>query len=110
VKDLFDLIRRRAKNQAPGNDATNRREARGTAGHELPANRTKAQQLTDFAAELSRLKHQAGELGLWLTMRRLEPALRMVGFEISGDPEACYRHEAAADRAIAKAALHDDPE
>jgi hypothetical protein len=81
-----------------------RREPREDFAHELPARRTKAEQLADFASALSLLKHRAGELGLYLTMQRLEPAVRMVGFEIAGDPDACYRHEAAADRAVAKAA------
>ena len=105
MRELFDLIRRRKLQQATGNDATERRESReALASDELPPMRTRAEQLADFASALSLIKHRAGELGLYLTMQRLDPAVRMCGFEISGDPEACYRHEAATDRAVAKAA------
>lgn len=37
----------------------------------------------EFASKLALLKHEAGRLGLWLTMHELDRAVVMVGFEIA---------------------------
>lgn len=54
---------------------------------------TLEEQRKSFASRLSLLKHEAGTLGLYLTMQRMDPALRMVGFEIAGTPDKCYKYE-----------------
>lgn len=46
-----------------------------------------------FASDLALMKYRAGQLGLWRTMQRLEPAVTMVGFEMAGTPEACEKLE-----------------
>jgi len=52
-----------------------------------------------FASDLALMKYRAGQLGLWRTMHRLEPAVTMVGFEMAGTPEACDKLEAARKKA-----------
>jgi hypothetical protein len=49
----------------------------------------------EFASRLALMKVEAGKLGLHATMQRLDIPLRMVGFEMSGDTEACVQYEAA---------------
>jgi hypothetical protein len=49
--------------------------------------------LKEFASKLSLLKHEAGTLGLYVTMQRMDYPLQMVGWEIAGDIEGCERFE-----------------
>lgn len=51
-----------------------------------------------FAADLSLMRDRAMRLGLYLTMHRLDAPIRMLGFEIAGDVDACERYEAAQKR------------
>jgi hypothetical protein len=44
--------------------------------------RTRADLLA-FSADLARMKHRAGQLGLWKTMRALDRAAKAVGYEIA---------------------------
>lgn len=41
----------------------------------------------EFASKLSLLKYEAGRLGLFCTMQKMESAVRMVGYELAGTPE-----------------------
>lgn len=56
-----------------------------------------------FCSELTLLKHQAMELGLFQTMHRIDDAIRMAGFEVAGEPDSCREYEAANERAAQKA-------
>lgn len=53
-----------------------------------------------FASDLQLMKNRAMQLGLYATGHRLDFPIRMVGFEIAGDIEACERYEADLERAI----------
>ena len=46
-----------------------------------------------FAADLVRMKHRAGQLGLYVTMHQLDAPLVAVGFEIAGDLKALERYK-----------------
>lgn len=56
-----------------------------------------------FCSELTLLKHQAMELGLFQTMHRIDDAIRMAGFEVAGEPDSCRKYEAEIERAVQKA-------
>lgn len=56
------------------------------------------QHVLAFAAELVTLKERLIRAGLYATAQRMEPAIRMVGFELAGDVGACLKHEAAAHK------------
>jgi hypothetical protein len=51
-------------------------------------------QLIKFASDLQLMKHRAVTLGLYETAQRMDLAVRMVGFEISGDTDSCRAYEA----------------
>jgi hypothetical protein len=51
-------------------------------------------QLVQFASDLQLMKHRAVTLGLYETAQRMDSAVRMVGFEISGDTDSCRSYEA----------------
>ena len=61
------------------------------------AKRSKQQlrDLRDFCSEVSLLKHRAGELGLFLTMHKLDDAMKMVGYEVAGTPEKYHEAKKA---------------
>ena len=44
---------------------------------------TLAAERRQFSANLAAMKHEAGRLGLWSTMRALDEATRRVGWEIA---------------------------
>ena len=48
-----------------------------------------------FASDLALMKERAMRLGLYATGQRMDYPIRMVGFEIAGDIEACTKYEAA---------------
>lgn len=47
----------------------------------------------DFASRLALMKEEAGRLGLFATMQRMDSPLVMLGFEMAGDIEGCERYE-----------------
>jgi hypothetical protein len=47
----------------------------------------------EFASRLMLMKEEAGRLGLFATMQRMDVPLRMIGFEMAGDILACERYE-----------------
>lgn len=55
----------------------------------------KPDELTQFAFDLQLMRQRAINLRLYATGERLGGAIRMAGFEITGDYEGCSRYEAA---------------
>lgn len=51
----------------------------------------------EFASDLQLMRHRALQLGLYITALRIDPAVRMVAFEIAGDIAACEKYEARQD-------------
>lgn len=41
----------------------------------------------EFCSQLVSMKHQAGVLGLFYTMKKMDIPLGMVGYEVAGTPE-----------------------
>jgi Flp pilus assembly protein TadB len=58
-----------------------------------PQKKTLERERREFASALSLMKHRAIAIGLHATGERLDPAIRMAGFELAGDIEACLRYE-----------------
>jgi hypothetical protein len=76
---------------------------RRVVGEAPPAAAREPDPKLKFCSDLTLMKHRAMELGLYETMHRLDSAIRMAGFEVSGDRDACRKHEAANARAVARA-------
>lgn len=55
------------------------------------------EQRKDFVSRLQLMKEEAGRLGLYATLQRFDYPLRMAGFEIAGDIEACLKYEKALE-------------
>jgi hypothetical protein len=52
-----------------------------------------------FASDLQLMKHRAMNLGLYATGQRLDYPIRMAGFEMAGNTEACLKYEASLSEA-----------
>ncbi len=61
----------------------------------MPETKKPDDELTKFASDLELMRHRAINLRLYATGQRLEGAIRMVRFEIAGNPDGCSRYEAA---------------
>ncbi len=61
----------------------------------MPEAKKPDDEITKFASDLELMRHRAIQLRLYATGQRLEGAIRMVGFEVNGNPDGCSRYEAA---------------
>lgn len=52
-----------------------------------------------FVSDLSLMRERAVRLGFYATAHRLDRPIRMVGFELSGEIEACEQYEQDLEKA-----------